>query len=394
MSMDEAVAREAATRRSRIALLLPVWFVVLVGCCMVSALHAPRPHDLPLAISGPAAAVQRVEASLDRTSPGYDVSDLGSTAAVREAVLRRDAVAGVDVTTGGGATRLAVSTASAAGRVAAQAVRTDTARVAAELGATVTDTDLAPLVPEDAAGSGVFYLVLFTGFGGLLTAVVATAVLPRSPLRVLVALVVAGGAVDAVAVFGLASIFLGGLETDFGQLAAVLGVLALYGATAGLVALLAWLLVGRAAVFLSAPIILFLNVGSSGGPVPESMLPGFWQALHAVWFGAGAVEAVRDVVYFPAADPVRWILQLAAWTAVLLLLAAGITGLRSISRLEHTALELAGLEATPGRRRALRSLPDREPLVAPDAGRRMDPPPIDADRSDAGRVADLEDVTA
>ena len=45
-------------------------FAAIFVALTLSAYHAPRPHDLPVGIVGPAAVTSRVEHALDSAAPG------------------------------------------------------------------------------------------------------------------------------------------------------------------------------------------------------------------------------------------------------------------------------------------------------------------------------------
>lgn len=47
--------------------------------------------------------------------------------------------------------------------------------------------------------------------------------------------------------------------------------------------------------------------------MPYPLLPDFWQWVHSVSFGAGAMESFRTLVYFGGHGVTRWVLQLASW---------------------------------------------------------------------------------
>ena len=321
------------------AFVLPLYFILLMAATLVTALHAPAPHDLALTVAGPSATTSRLAAGIEQQAPGkFAVSAADTAAEARTAVLRRDAVGAVSI--GGTATSPTVTTyvANASGRSAAAAVEAIGTEIATQLKTTSTVVDLAPLVAEDGLGTGTFYLITFSSIGGYLTLIVLTQVAPRARLsrKYLAALIT--GVLTPIIVFGLSSIFLGGFGLGFGALMAVLGVLALYVFTVALIVIMAEQLIGRAAIFLVAPLAIFLNLPSAGGASPESMLPGFWQALHSFWVGAGANEAIRDIVYFPGANPVRWIMQVLVWTIALLVITLFINGVRVIWRLQSVVI--------------------------------------------------------
>lgn len=336
------VTARDATRPGRSALaafLLPVFFIVMFAATLVTAFHAPRPHDLALTVAGPSSSTARLATALERKDPSaFDITRTTSAEAARTAVLRRDAVGAVVL--GGTATAPTVTayTASAGGRSAATVVSGVADGIAAQERTTARVVDLAPLNAQDTLGLGIFYVFLYSGFGGYITLMVLLRVLPAASLRAKY-LTALGAAIGApVLVFGLASIFVAGFGASFGQIVAVLGVDALYVLTIALGVIAADQLLGAASVIAIMPFVIFLNLPSSGGGTPESLLPGFWQAMHSFWLGAGDAEALRDILYFPGADPIRWIIQVLVWTIGLLVVTLFIHGVRLIWRLQTLVL--------------------------------------------------------
>ena len=77
---------------------------------------------------------------------------------------------------------------------------------------------------------------------------------------------------------------------------ALLGIGAVDTFTVGTIAILPEQLAGQASIFAVLTLVIFLNFPSSGGAIPVSFLPDFWQSLHSFWFGSGAMEAIGSIV--------------------------------------------------------------------------------------------------
>lgn len=321
------------------AFMMPVFFIVMLCATLVTALHHTQPHDLALRITGPTSIAQQVASGIDRTSPGsFDITQGGSAASARADVLDRDAVGAVVIGGSSSKPTVTVYTAGAGGRSAAAAVSAVGTQIATQLNTTADVQDVAPVVPADSLGTGLFYLISYAGIAGYLTVVVLSQVIPRARLRTRLAFSVGAAVVAPVVAIGLGSIFFDGWSVNFGQLAGLFGVLALYVFTVTLIAIVATQLLGNAAIFGISPFVIFVNLPSAGGAAPEAMLPGFWQAMHSFWFGAGAYESIRDIVYFPQADPIRWIIQLLLWTIGALVAVLLIHAVKLIWRLQSMVL--------------------------------------------------------
>ncbi|MBE7189817.1 hypothetical protein [Jatrophihabitans endophyticus] len=375
-------ASARALRARLFAFVMPVYFVVGLAATLVVALHHPQPHDLSLTIAGPTSSTSRIAAGLQQNSPGsFDVRTTADAATARAAVQRRDTVGAIVL--GGTLQQPTVTTyvASAGGRSAASAVEGVGQTLATQLKATSSVVDLAPLNSHDTLGTGLFYVFAYSSIGGYLTLIVLTQVLPKARLRTRYGIAAGAAVLVPPIVFGLASIFFDGFGVGFGQLMAVLGIDALYTLTVALVVVLVEQLLGRAAIFGVMPVVVMFNLPSAGGASPESMLPGFFQALHSFWFGSGAFEAIRDVVYFPAADPVRWIMQLLLWTIGLVLATLLVESARVIWRLQTVVIRQQQHSNTLREHLELLSVPKQAPLTRTAITADLPPAPHAADDS-------------
>lgn len=311
--------------------LLPLFFLVGLPLGLVSAFHAPSPHDLSLKIVGPTQVVSQIATGLDKTKE-FSATHTDVVSEARSSVRNRDvdgairvdvhaaAVANSDpAATAPAASKptFTVTTyvANAAGRSQAAAVEAVGAKIASQLGASSTVVDVAPLAATDSLGTTLFYILTYSSLGGYLTIIVLTQVNPRARLRTKFAAVAGVSIVAPLLTFGLASIWVGDYGASFGTIVGLLGVDALSVFTVGTLAILIQSLLGNAAIFGLMAAVVMLNFPSAGGAVPASMLPPFWQFMHQIWFGAGAYESFRSIVYFGGAGVAHWLLQLLAWTA-------------------------------------------------------------------------------
>ena len=297
-SIDEDAPRTPPARVAA-AMMMPLLFVVAFVLCYVSALHNPLPHDLGLTIAGPSSTTQQLASAIDaQASGGFDITQTTDADAAVKAVGDRSAVGAIVIGASGSKPTVTIVTADAGGRIASTAVHSVGTRIATQLGTTATVKDVAPLTSSDPNGVGLFYLIIISSIGGYLTITVLAQAIPRARRRTkLLTAVIAAVLTPIVAMIAL-SFSVGIFGMDFGQLAAVVGVDAIYVLAVALMALFFNEVLGQAAILGVLVIVLALNFPSTGGSVPESMLPPFWQAIHAVWFGSGALETFRSLIFF------------------------------------------------------------------------------------------------
>jgi len=86
--------------------------------------------------------------------------------------------------------------------------------------------------------------------------------------------------------------------------------------------------IGKAALFVSLILFVFLNIPSLGATYTDTMLSPFWRFLNHFWIGAQTVNAERSILYFDGQNVGPDVLKMLAWTAALLaILAADLCGL-------------------------------------------------------------------
>ncbi len=363
MSSPQVAAAGARPPVQRIlsAFLLPLFFVVMFPLAYISATHAPSPNDLTLAVVGPDQVVGKIADSLNDTAAFSVPVQTDVTAEARSSVAERkvdgaiqvavksDAAASSTAASGAAAntansgaasqatTEFTVTTyiAGGGGRALTAAVEAAATNVAKQLGTTPKVVDVAPLTAEDTLGTDLFYLLIYTSLGGYLVIIVLMQVAPKTTIGTRFSVAVIAAVVVPLIVFGLSSIFVGDYGASFGTISAVLGVAAMYVFTVSSLAILLQQFLGNAVTFGVMAFIVFLNFPSAGGAVPASMLPTFWQGVHAVYFGAGAFEAFRSLVYFGGHGLLRWVIQLSIWTAVLVLATVLVDRVRAVRQIRH-----------------------------------------------------------
>jgi len=334
-SLEPSPSAPRRPPRVAAAFLLPLFFVILFPLTFVGAVHEPTPHNLPLVIVGPEQVVADIAARLDATEE-FAATHTDDSAEARSSVESRSTDGAIEITVvqseavgtdaaataePPAATSFTVTTyvASAAGRAVAATVQATGDGIASELGATAVVEDVAPLADTDTLGTSLFYLLVYTSLGAYLVIIVLMQVMPKAKLSVRFAAVTVASVVAPLLTFGLSSIFVGDYDASFGTIVGLLGVNALYVFTVGAAAILIEQFLNAAATFGIMAFVVFLNFPSAGGAAPAALLPPFWQWMHEGYFGAGAFEAFRSIVYFDGNGAMRWILQLLAWAVGLVL---------------------------------------------------------------------------
>ncbi|MGY1695307.1 hypothetical protein ACI780_10365 [Geodermatophilus sp. SYSU D00814] len=290
-----AVAAVAA-----VAVLLTVVLTAFAWPAVRSA-----PHDLPLAVAGPPAAVGQVAGALHSAAPGaFDVRPVADEAAARGAIEEREVHGAVVVDTGG--PRLLV--ASAASPTVANSLRQVAAGLGAATGTPVPVEDVVPAPEADPRGAGLAAAALPLALGGIVTAGLTSRLVRGRGRRVATALAasVAGGMVTAT-VLGS---WLGSVEGSWWTTAAVVA----FGiAATALVLLGLHELLGTPGLALGAAVTVLLGNPLSGLSGAPDLLPGAWGTVGQ-WLPPGATGTLlRATSWFDGAGVGPAVLVLTAW---------------------------------------------------------------------------------
>lgn len=331
---------QPAAPPARAALVVPVAVAVLLTVVLTAfAWFAVRsaPHDLPLAVAGPAPAAAQVTAALDTASPGaFDVRPVDDEAAARSAIEEREVYGAVVVDAAG--PRLLV--ASAASPTVANSLRQVAAGLGAATGTQVPVEDVVPAPAADPRGAGLAAAALPLALGGIVTAALASR-LVRGRLRQIataLAAAVAGGMVTAT-VLGT---WLGSVEGSWWMTS---GVVALGIAATALVLLGLYDLLGAPGLALGAATTVLLGNPLSGLAGAPELLPGAWGAVGQ-WLPPGATGTLlRSTSWFDGAGSGPALLALAVWCLAGLALLG--TGAARARRSRPAAPAPAEREAVP-----------------------------------------------
>jgi hypothetical protein len=304
------VAGAAPTPKAVAIVLLPAIVLMLAfAFSYVGAFHEPTPHDLPLAVVGPASVAAQLDAL-----PGHPLDPRATTS-------RQAALSQIDDRKVYGAYEVATNrlfVASAANRPTAIALETTFNRVAAAHSRpAVRVTDVKPLPSKDSNGTAAFYAMIAWVFGGYIgSTLIGLIGTPRSRSRR------RGAArIEALAGFailaGILSVVM--LRVSFGVFAghvvglcaiAALTIFASAAATAGIQAA-----AGPAGTGLVILLFVILGNAASGGPFARPLLPGLWRTIGGVLPPGASVDLTRSALFFGGARIAGPILVLAAWAA-------------------------------------------------------------------------------
>jgi hypothetical protein len=307
-------------RRTTLRAVAAILAVSAVGLLFIAsyagALHDPRPHGVPVAVAGPPRLAQALG-----SSSAIKVVRAPDAAAARRAIDRRDAYGAVIA----GEASIEVVIAPAASLAVATVLRAELPPRLRQAGP-VRVTTVHPLPRGDARGVVPFYVVVgWVVAGYLATALLGIAFGPRpGRLRVIwrMASVVLLGIIMGVGGAALGR-WIGDFAGSFAAVAAI-GLLT--------VAAVGWVTIGLQAVFglmgTGVAILVFVVLGnpSSGGPFAPELLPGFWRDVGDLIPTGAAVDALRNVVYFPDASIGRELLVLLIWAVVGAALAVAFAG--------------------------------------------------------------------
>jgi hypothetical protein len=313
-----------------ITLLTAVLTVFLIAFAWPSARSEPR--DLPLAVSGPAPAVEQVKTTLEQAMPGgFDLTAVPDRAAAVQRIEDRDAYGAIVLDSA----QPEVLTASAGGPVVAQLLT----QLAGKMDSQAKVTDIVPLPKDDPRGAGLAAGALPLVLGGIIAAGALTQLVRSGSKRMIGAITfaVTGG----LALAAVLQYWLGSFE---GNYLGNSGVIAMSLAAISLTLLgLEWLL-GTAGLALGGAVMMLLGNPLSGMTSAPEMLPNGWSTLGQLLPPGAAGTALRSVSFFDGAGAARPLVVLACWMLLGLAL-CGLGALRTRGRAVHARHEASAVAA-------------------------------------------------
>ncbi|MFE6687857.1 ABC transporter permease [Streptomyces sp. NPDC057743] len=334
-------------------LITPLLMCVGMGLAYLGAFANPSPHHLPVAIVGNGTQAQVLAQTLNDKAHGeLEVHTVPDRATGIDQLKKQEIFGAYLVgghapgghggaatgaaATGGGATGRATAASGKGGQggpellvatagsdTSASVVQKVFTPLAAQQGAPLKVTDVAPTAKDDPTGQGIFFLLVALSIGSYASVAVIGGAGAVLPMRIRAALAI--GTSIVVSVIG--TLFAGPVFhlVDHG-LTGLWGMAWLYSAGILLIGtglhtfLKRWTTLGVMALF------VMLNFTSSGGIFRPEMQNGFFASLHSFWNGAGFMEGTRSHVYFDGHGLAGHVWTLVAWLLVGLLM-VGVAGL-------------------------------------------------------------------
>lgn len=303
------------------------------------------PEDLPLAVAGPAPAVEQITHALEERSPGaFEITEYDDAEQAEQAVADREAIGAVAV----GQQGVEILKASGAGtpygtmmdgiatglqgqqkapaqqaqgqeqQAPAQGQQAPSDQPQQAPAQEVTVRDIAPLTDDDPNATAMSTLALPLAFGGMISAAAFTVLSGNRPaVRALG--IIGFSALAGVAVTWVLQSWLQAVDGDFWALAGVLalGIAAISLAVSGLQSVL-----GGAGLALGAVLMMFVANPLSGMATGWQWLPQPWGPIGQQLPIGAAGTALRSVAFFDGTGMTHALIVLVCWAAAGLLLIA------------------------------------------------------------------------
>lgn len=266
-------------------------------------------HDVPIAVAGPAAAVEQVSAALGRRLPdGFEITEVAGTAAAERLIRDREVYGAIDVSSG----TPQVIMASAAGTAVAQTLQSvATGLSQAQAPGTRTAVavrDLVALPADDPRGAGLAAGALPLVMGGLLAALLLTRLVRGTARRVTGAL--ASAITGGLAAAAILQFWLGSLGGAYWANSAAV---ALTVAATSLSILGLESLFGVAGFGLGAVAMMLIGNPLSGAATAPEMLPGWSGVLGQLLPPGAGGQLLRSTAFFDGHGVTHSVIVLVTW---------------------------------------------------------------------------------
>ena len=308
MGNEQARSRRARFRPHVGYVVAMTLFAGVFVALVLSAYHAPRPHNLPVGIVAPAPVATQIETALDKAAPGAFAPQIyGSEAAARTG-LSRGTLDGALIATPG---RPRLLLALAQGTAPAQTLTTAFGAFAARSGHTLAVTDVVPPLPGDSLALSPFFVILSVLFPSMAAGSASALVFRRSSVAWCV-----GAPVAAAVAIGLVTAAIADGIAGLGNYPAIAGIVTLF----VLAVALPTAALGRIRpplMALALLVLVVLSIPVSGGPSGlGAFIPTYLRVLHPALPLGVAAGAVRSVVYFGGYGTAGPLSVLASWVVV------------------------------------------------------------------------------
>lgn len=295
-----------------------VVLVTLIGL-IGTAIRDPRPHDIPVGVVGPPAAVQPLTDAVASKAPGtFDFTTYNSESDARAALDAEDVDAVLIL--GGGPPQLIV--AGAAGDAQSGVITAVFTAAFAAQGAPLSVQVIHAYSSGDPHGLVLFFLVLATIVSTFVSQVILFVRGGSARLGTRLVVTAAWAVLAGAAGVGMAAWLVGGYDTT--TAAAMAGLLALMAFATGSVIAGFTMLLGAPGIGLTGLVVVLLDLISSGGPAGPQFLPDAYRFISP-WMPAGEVAAaLRSVLYFNGDAAAMPVLVMSIWlVAGLVLMVVG-----------------------------------------------------------------------
>lgn len=299
--------------------LLSTLMALIMLLAYLGGFHKPAIHDLDIAIvtdnaQTSVALQQKLNSAL---GDGLHIRSLASEDEAQEQLKNRQ-ISGAYMPQKDHATLLLASADSGA---TAETLTKVFQKATQQQGIPLLINDVVPTDENDPIGQNIFFYLVALSVGSYATSIAIAAAGAMRAMRDRITLA-AGAAIAIPTVFLFVSYWLFGLFD--GHLRAAWALSVLYSAAVLFVGVGLRPIVGHYCTLLYATLFVGLNFTSSGGVFSPDLQPTFFQILHHFWIGAGFVETMRNITYFPTVSIANPLTVLIAWlVAGLVCLAIG-----------------------------------------------------------------------
>lgn len=284
-------------------------FIMLV--LYFGGFHNPAPRDLHVGIvSGNPAVYAALEEGLhDSLGDGIHVHDFDDIDEAKRAVVDRE-VSGVYVPD---AQNSKLFLASAASATTKETVVTIFHHVAEKQQSVLSIEDLVPVASNDPVGQSAFFFMIAMSVGSYATSIAIAAAGLHRRMRVRIGFAIASSII-LPSLFILTARF--GFDLFQGHFLQAWGLSILFCAAIHFIGVGLRPILGHYATLVYATVFVGLNFTSSGGAFSPELQYGFFRFLHEFWIGAGFIETMRNIEYFPGASIAPHMVVLAMWFIV------------------------------------------------------------------------------
>jgi hypothetical protein len=282
-------------------------FAAIFLAVALSWFHQPTPHEIPVGLVAPAPIEQSIRGGLERHLPGlFVLRPLSGEHQARVEIEHRTLDGAVVVS----ARSMTLLTAGAGGVAPMQAITAAFTSLAAHRGQSLTTADVVPPARGDSKGLSAYFLILCVLFPSLAAGVAAGHLLRRAPVASRTAVLT-----GLAGVVGLVAAGIGDGISGLGHYWAIAGIIALFSlAISAPTAALGQ--IRPQLVALAVLVFVVFGIPVSGGPANFAAFgPDFLRWLSSILPLGVAAGAVRNTVYFNAADTATRLLVLSAFAA-------------------------------------------------------------------------------